>query len=49
MPRWMPIRKVKKANSMCGNAKRIEALLPPAIFPAFAEYYGLNSAPNFEG
>ena len=27
----------------------IQALLPPDIFPAFAEYYGLNQAPNFEG
>jgi len=27
----------------------IEALLPPEIFPAFADYYGLNKAPNFEG
>jgi hypothetical protein len=26
----------------------VQAILPPEIFPAFAEYYGLDVAPNFE-
>jgi hypothetical protein len=27
----------------------VETLLPPDLFPDFAEYYGLNAVPNFEG
>jgi uncharacterized protein YyaL (SSP411 family) len=31
------------------DRSEVQILLPPDMFPAFADYYGLNTAPNFEG